>query len=67
MVSIQVGGMSCQHCVQSIKSALLPLGIDAQVDLQNGTVSFDNSSPEINLKNIKTIIEELGYDVENPN
>ena len=62
--TIKVKGMSCQHCVMSIKKALSQLeGIrNVDVDLQKGEVRLENSRG-IEAKVIEKAIEEAGYEV----
>lgn len=65
MVSIlKVKGMSCQHCVMSVKKALGQLeGIqNIDVDLQKGEVRFDNTKT-VAPSQIEKAIEEAGYQV----
>jgi len=65
MVSIlKVKGMSCQHCVLSVKKALSQLdGVkNVEVDLQKGEIRFENSK-EVAPDRIKKAIEEAGYEV----
>jgi len=61
---LKVKGMSCQHCVMSVKKALSQLeGIkNVQVDLAKGEVQFDNTK-EVVLNRIEKAIEEAGYEV----
>ncbi|ASS66111.1 MULTISPECIES: copper ion binding protein [unclassified Paenibacillus] len=60
---LQVKGMSCGHCVNSVEGAVKSAGGSAKVDLASGkvTVEFDNS--KLSLQAIKEVIEEQGYDV----
>ncbi len=62
--SIKVKGMSCQHCVMSVKKALGELeGMkNVQVDLTKGEVRFDNSKA-IASDRITKAIEDAGYKV----
>jgi len=62
--TLQVEGMSCQHCVNSVESALKGIGAEGKVDLKNGSVeiSYDESSTTI--EKIKATIEDQGYDVK---
>ncbi len=62
-VTLQVEGMSCQHCVRAIEGALKEVGASGKVDLQSKqvAVSFDDSKTTI--ETIKEAIEEQGYDV----
>lgn len=64
-VTLEVSGMSCQHCVNTIEGALGKLdGIQsAKVDLSTNhvLVMFDDS--QVKVETIKETIEEQGYDV----
>jgi copper chaperone len=62
--TIKVKGMSCQHCVMSVKKALSQLeGIrDVDVDLQKGEVRFDNTK-SIPSDRIQKAITDAGYEV----
>ena len=62
---VNVNGMSCNHCVNTIETALKELnGVQSiKVDLKGKkvTVSFDERVGS--LETIKGTIEEAGYDV----
>ncbi|WP_240417738.1 copper ion binding protein [Paenibacillus periandrae] len=60
--TLQVNGMSCQHCVNSIEGALKEIGASGKVNLKNNTVdvTYDN---QLTIERIKEAIEEQGYDV----
>lgn len=64
-VVIKVEGMSCNHCVQAVESALKRLeGVtEAKVSLadKNVTVQYDDS--KVNVETMKAAIEDQGYDV----
>ncbi len=62
--TLKVKGMTCQHCVMSVKKALGKLdGIQkVEVDLPMGEVRFDNTkgtTPDA----LKKAIEEAGFEV----
>ncbi|WP_080875796.1 copper chaperone CopZ [Oceanobacillus timonensis] len=63
--TIQVQGMSCDHCVKAVEGAVGGLdGVDTvNVHLQEGNVdvSFDNE--KVKLDAITEAIEDQGYDV----
>jgi copper chaperone len=61
---LKVKGMSCQHCVMSVKKALGQLqGIqNVEIDLQKGEVFFENTKT-IAVNQIEKVIEEAGYEV----
>lgn len=62
-VILDVGGLSCQHCVNSIESALQKAGAKGKVDLANGTVAVEYSDTQVSLQALKSVIEDLGYQV----
>ena len=62
-VTLQVQGMSCQHCVHSIEGALREIGVSGKVDLQNNEVSVVFDQEMVGLEQVKSAIEEQGYDV----
>ncbi len=65
MVSVlKVKGMSCQHCVMSVKKALGQLeGIQGvEVDLQKGEVRFENTKT-VAPSRIEKAITDAGYEV----
>lgn len=62
---IKVVGMSCGHCISAVQKALMNLdGVkEAKVDLSSGMVDVQYDSAKLDLKAIRTAIEEAGYDV----
>lgn len=67
ILNLTVNGMSCSHCVNSIKKAVLALnGVDkAEVDLMEKKVTVVYDPGKANPDNITKTIENQGYDVEN--
>ncbi len=61
--TLQVQGMSCQHCVKSVEGALQTLGASGKVNLAQGTVEVSFDETKVTLNKIKETIEEQGYDV----
>ncbi len=61
---VGVKGMSCQHCVMSVKKALSRLdGVqNVEVDLQKQEVHFDTMKP-LPMNQIEKAIEDAGYEV----
>ena len=57
-----IGGMTCNHCVQAVESALGEIpGVDTiKADLEKGiaTLSHDGSVAE---EKVKEIVEEIGF------
>ncbi|GAA3405991.1 copper ion binding protein [Paenibacillus hodogayensis] len=62
-VNLQVKGMSCGHCVNSIESTLKNLGATAKVDLASHSVAVQYDDAKLTLGAIKDAIEDQGYDV----
>jgi copper chaperone len=62
---LNVEGMSCDHCVKAITSAVGSLpGVSAvKVDLAAKTVTVEHEPDKAPVKKIKDAIEEQGYDV----
>ncbi|MUG73320.1 copper chaperone CopZ [Paenibacillus validus] len=61
--TLQVEGMSCQHCVNSIEGALKEIGAAGKVNLASGTVDVSYEENQVSIEAIKEAIEEQGYDV----
>jgi len=64
-ITLKVEGMSCQHCVNSIKKAISVLsGVsDISVNLTGKTVMVEYDPAVITLDIIKNEIEEQGFEV----
>ena len=62
---LNVQGMSCGHCVNSIEGSVGNLsGVESvKVHLQEGLVEVNFNEAEISLDQIKEAIEEHGYEV----
>lgn len=63
--TIQVQGMSCQHCVSSVEGAVGGLdGVDTvNVHLREGKVDVAFDEGKVKLNDITEAIEDQGYDV----
>ncbi|UVI33792.1 copper ion binding protein [Paenibacillus spongiae] len=61
--TLQVQGMSCNHCVNSIEGALQEIGAKGKVDLANNTVEISYDENMISFEAVKDAIEEQGYEV----
>ncbi len=61
---LKVKGMTCQHCVMSVRKALNQLeGVEnINVDLQKGEVHFENTKA-VALNRIEKAIRDAGYEV----
>lgn len=63
---IKVDGMSCDHCRDTIESALAKLnGVrTAEVDLDKNEVRVDYNDEFVSMKKLHDTIEDQGYDVK---
>jgi copper chaperone len=63
---LTVEGMSCQHCVRTVKDAVKVLaGVDGvEVSLEDKLVTVEMNPESVNLETIKTAIESQGYSVK---
>ena len=62
MNSVKIKGMSCQHCVASVKEALEKIGgiSDVSVDLDRGEACFNG---EVSGDTVKNAITGIGFEV----
>jgi copper chaperone len=62
--TLNVTGMSCEHCVAAVKNALDALAgvADVNVSLKDGTVSFSYDPALAPLETIGAAIRDEGYD-----
>jgi copper ion binding protein len=61
-LTVTVAGMSCGHCVSSVRSEVGQIpGVTAiDVDVASGTVVIDSTGP-LEEAAIRTAVEEAGY------
>jgi copper chaperone len=62
-VKLNVEGMTCGHCVNSVEKAVKEIGAKANVDLGGKTVTVEYEESKVTIEAIKEAIEEQGYDV----
>lgn len=64
-ITLNVNGMSCGHCVNSIESSVGNLqGVQiVKVHLEEGKVDVEYNPQEVSLEKIKETIDDQGYDV----
>jgi copper chaperone len=62
-ITLQVEGMSCQHCVNSIEGALKEIGAKGKVDLKNNLVDVSFDEYQVSIELVKETIEDQGYEV----
>jgi len=66
VITLNVEGMSCSHCENSVKKAVGALdGVaSVEVDLKDKKVTIEFDSEKVSIDKIKDAIEDQGYDVE---
>ena len=64
MTTVNIKGMSCNHCVMSVTEALNEIdGVkDIKVNLAKGEATFDEAMP-IDMNTIREKIKKAGYEV----
>lgn len=64
MPTLQIKGMSCQHCVMAVTKALSALsGIsNVHVDLKTGMATYEEAKP-VDAAVVKAAVKKAGYDV----
>ena len=60
-VTLNIKGMSCQHCVRAVREALEKLKGVVVHDVQIGSAEVSYDPDEVSFTAIKTAIEEEGY------
>ncbi|NWQ39986.1 copper chaperone CopZ [Bacillus sp. EB106-08-02-XG196] len=65
-VTLNVLGMSCNHCVKAVEGSVGELnGVSSvKVNLKANTVDVEYNNQEVSLDKIKEAIDDQGYDVE---
>ena len=64
-VTLNVSGMSCNHCVKAVEGSVGKLeGVKkVEVKLDKGQVAVEFESSAVSLDKIKETIDDQGYDV----
>ncbi|MDM5153406.1 copper chaperone CopZ [Bacillus sp. DX1.1] len=64
-VTLNVQGMTCNHCKMAVTNALQELtGVkNVEVELQAGIVSVEYDEAMVKVEQLKDAIEEQGYDI----
>lgn len=63
-ITLNVEGMSCGHCVNSVEGAMKELGATGKVDLAANTVTVTYDESKLTLDAIKEAIDDQGYEVK---
>lgn len=62
-VTLNVQGMSCNHCLKAVEGAVSEVGAQGKVDLALKQVEVTFDENKLKLDTIKEAIEEQGYNV----
>ncbi|MBB6282510.1 copper chaperone CopZ [Geobacillus subterraneus] len=64
-ITLHVQGMTCGHCKAAVTTALQQLEGVRRVDvhLEQGTVDVEYDEATVTVEQLKTAIEDQGYDV----
>jgi len=62
-VTMKVEGMSCRSCVNKVEGALDSIGVEAQVNIEDGTVHVKFDETKTELSTITDVIKAKGYSV----
>jgi copper chaperone len=64
-ITLNVNGMSCEHCVKAVNNALSNIACvaDSVVSLKDKTVSLSYDPAQAPLETIKAAITDAGYEV----
>ncbi|MNP60987.1 Copper chaperone CopZ [compost metagenome] len=62
-VTLNVEGMSCNHCLNAVEGAVKSVGATGKVDLQAKKVDIDFDENKVSLDTIKNAIVDQGYDI----
>lgn len=65
-ITLNVGGMSCGHCVKAVEGSVGDLdGVkEVNVNLEAGEVAVAYEPGKVSVEQIKEAIDEQGYDVK---
>ncbi|MGG2066055.1 MULTISPECIES: copper chaperone CopZ [unclassified Bacillus (in: firmicutes)] len=65
-ITLNVQGMTCNHCKMAVTNALTELaGVqNVEVNLQEGTVNVKYDEAKVDVEKMKEVIEDQGYDVQ---
>ena len=62
-LTLEIGGMSCGHCVGAVKKALGGLAGVQVDDVQIGTATVEYDPAKVNTDAIRDAVDDAGYEV----
>ena len=61
--SLKIEGMSCQHCVMRVKTAVDQLAGVSKADVQVGAATITYDESKVKEKDLQDAVEKAGYKV----
>ncbi len=62
-LTLEIGGMSCMHCVGAVKKALSALPSVNVEDVKIGSATIDYDPAKVDAAKIKDAVDDAGYEV----
>ncbi len=60
---LTIKGMTCQHCVMSLKAALSKIKMLDVVEVQIGSAIVEYEAGQVNEEQLETAVKEAGYEL----
>ncbi len=60
---LTINGMTCQHCVMSLKAALNKIKMLDVVEVQIGSARVEYETGQVNEEQLETAVKEAGYEL----
>ncbi len=60
---LTINGMTCQHCVMSLKAALNKIKMLDVVEVQIGSARVEYEAGQVNEEQLETAVKEAGYEL----
>lgn len=65
-IKLPVKGMTCAHCSKTVETVMQSVGVEAKVNLSQGTVTFKYDEGKISLIYLQRLIKKAGYNLVLP-
>ncbi|MCR8845170.1 cation transporter [Paenibacillus sp. SC116] len=60
-VTLKIEGMNCRSCVKKIEGVLEGIGVEGQVNFDQGTIVVKYDEAKLEISNIQESIQAKGY------
>jgi len=60
---LTINGMTCRHCVMSLKAALNKIKMLDVVEVQIGSARVEYETGQVNEEQLETAVKEAGYEL----